>query len=140
MKVLVTGGTGIIGTAAVRALLAAGHQVRLFSRHAEEDAARWESGVEARRGSVASSAEVDGVAEGCEAVLHIAGIAEENLPESTFERINVDGTRHILLEAERAGVQRFVYVSSLGADRGAPPITPRSARPRTSPAPFPESG
>lgn len=118
MKVLVTGGTGVVGTAAVRALLAAGHSVRLFSRHASEDAARWGNEVETREGSISSTAEVSKAAEGCEAVLHIAGIAEENPPELTFERINVDGTRNLLLEAQRAGVQRFVYVSSLGADRG----------------------
>lgn len=119
MKVLVTGGTGVVGTAAVRALLAAGHTVRLFSRHAAQDAARWEGhDVEAHPGTVASVGEVNGAAEGCDAILHIAGIAEENPPEATFERINVDGTRNLLLEAERAGVARLVYVSSLGAERG----------------------
>jgi nucleoside-diphosphate-sugar epimerase len=118
MKVLVTGGTGVVGTAAVRALLAAGHSVRLFSRHAAEDAARWEGSVEVRAGSVASAEEVAGAAEGCDAILHIAGIAEEQPPELTFERINVDGTRNVLLEAERAGVSRLVFVSSLGAENG----------------------
>lgn len=118
MKVLVTGGTGVVGIAAVRALLADGHSVRLFSRHAARDAERWQGEVETREGSVGSTAEVSGVAEGCDAVLHIAGIAEERPPEATFERINVDGTRNLLLEAERAGVKRFVYVSSLGSDRG----------------------
>jgi NADH dehydrogenase len=119
MKVLVTGGTGVVGAAAVRALIAAGHQVRLFSRHAREDAARWRGEVEVRTGSVASSEEVHGVAEGCDAVLHIAGIAEERPPEVTFARVNVEGTRHLVAEAERAGVRRFVHVSSLGADTGA---------------------
>lgn len=118
MKVLVTGGTGVVGTAAVRALLAAGHSVRLFSRHAASDAARWENRVETHEGSISSTAEVSKAAEGCDAVLHIAGIAEENPPELTFEKVNVDGTRNLLLEAQRAGVKRFVYVSSLGADRG----------------------
>jgi len=42
----------------------------------------------------------------------------EDPPETTFERVNVDGTRVMLLEATRAGVHRFIYVSSLGADRG----------------------
>lgn len=121
MKVLVTGGTGVVGAAAVRALIAAGHQVRLFSRHAREDAARWRGEVEVRTGSVAIPEEVQGVAEGCDAVLHIAGIAEERPPEVTFARVNVEGTRHLVAEAERAGVRRFVHVSSLGADTGASP-------------------
>jgi NADH dehydrogenase len=118
MKILVTGGTGVVGTATVRALLAAGHSVRLFSRHAAEDAERWKGEVETREGSIASTAGVTGAAEGCDAILHIVGIAEENPPEATFERINVGGTRNLLQEAERAGVSRFVYVSSLGAERG----------------------
>jgi NADH dehydrogenase len=121
MKILVTGGTGVVGAAAVRALIAAGHQVRLFSRHAREDAARWRGEVEVRTGSVADPGEVQGVAEGCDAVLHIAGIAEERPPEATFARVNVDGTRYLVAEAERAGVRRFVHVSSLGADTGASP-------------------
>jgi NADH dehydrogenase len=37
----------------------------------------------------------------------------------TFTGVNVDGTRNIIREAERAGVGRFIYVSSLGAERGA---------------------
>ena len=118
MKVLVTGGTGVIGTAAVRALLAGGNSVRLFSRHAAEDAARWRGEVETREGSISSSDEVTGAAEGCDAILHIAGIAEESLPDLTFENVNVHGTANLLQEGERAGVKRFVYVSSLGAERG----------------------
>lgn len=121
MNILVTGGTGVVGAAAVRALIAAGHHVRLFSRHAREDAARWRGEVEVRTGSVAVAEEVHGVAEGCDAVLHIAGIAEERPPEITFDRINVEGTRLLVAEAERAGVRRFVDVSSLGADTGASP-------------------
>ena len=120
MKVLVTGGTGVVGAAAVRSLLAAGHSVRLFSRHARRDAERWQGfDVTAREGSVADASQVAGAAEGCDAVIHIAGIVEERPPQATFDAVNVGGTRNLLAEAEVAGVKRFVHVSSLGADSGA---------------------
>ncbi|HYG61418.1 MAG TPA: NAD-dependent epimerase/dehydratase family protein [Thermoanaerobaculia bacterium] len=120
MKVLVTGGTGVVGAAAVRALLADGHAVRLFSRHADKDVERWRGtgDIEAREGSIGSPLDIAGAAEGCDAILHIAGIVEERPPEVTFDRVNVGGTQHLLSEAQRAGVRRFVYVSSLGAERG----------------------
>jgi uncharacterized protein YbjT (DUF2867 family) len=118
MKVLVTGGTGVVGKGAVDQLLAAGHTVRLLSRHAAADARQWASGVEPREGSVSSDDAVAGAAEGCDAVLHVAGIVSESPPESTFQAVNVEGTRRLAREARRAGVRRFVYVSSLGADGG----------------------
>lgn len=118
MKVLVTGGTGVIGTSTITALLQRGHSVRLLSRHAAEDVKQWSQGVSPWPGDVAVAASVEDAAAGCDAILHIAGIAEESPPEETFERVNVEGTRHMLAEAERAGTKKFVYVSSLGADRG----------------------
>ena len=118
MKVLVTGGTGVVGKSAVDHLLRAGHTVRLLSRHAAADARQWSAGVEPHEGSVASDAAVAGAAEGCDAVLHVAGIVAET-PDATFREVNVEGTRRLAREARRAGVRRFVYVSSLGADQGA---------------------
>ncbi len=118
MKVLVTGGTGVVGKAAVDALLAAGHTVRLLSRHAASDVRQWAGGVEPHEGSIGSDEAVAGAAEGCDAVLHVAGIVSESPPDATFQAVNVDGTRRLAHEARRAGVRRFVYVSSLGADGG----------------------
>ena len=118
MKVLVTGGSGVVGQSAITALLARGHSVRLLSRGASEDSKAWANGVEAWPGDLLSPASIDGSADGCEAVLHLAAIVEEHPPETTFERVNVDGTRLVLAEATRAGVRRFIHVSSLGADRG----------------------
>ncbi|HEX2187798.1 MAG TPA: DUF1990 family protein [Longimicrobiaceae bacterium] len=119
MKVLVTGGTGVVGKSATDHLLQRGHTVRLLSRHAEDDARQWAEGVEPRPGDVADPGALRGAAEGCDAVLHVAGIVAEHPPEATFEAVNVQGTRNLVEEAGRAGVRRFVYVSSLGAERGA---------------------
>ncbi|HET7457759.1 MAG TPA: complex I NDUFA9 subunit family protein, partial [Gemmatimonadaceae bacterium] len=118
MKIFVTGGTGVVGQAAVTALVEAGHEVRLFSRHADEEVRAWPRGVEARAGSVADPADLRGAADGCDVVLHLVAVVRESPPEATFEKVNVEGTRNVVAEAERAGVRRLVYVSSLGADRG----------------------
>ncbi len=118
MKILVTGGTGVLGTAAVPALLRAGHTVRLLSRHAEHDARSFPDGVEAFAADVGEPGQLAQAAEGCEVVLHLAGIVEEEPPEVTFEKVNVDGTRYLLASSARAGAPFFIYVSSLGAERG----------------------
>lgn len=118
MKVLVTGGTGVVGPAAVTELLARGHEVRLFSRQARRDVRQWKRRVEAHPGDVGSTDVLRRALEGCDAVLHLAGVVDEAPPAVTFEKVNVDGTRHVVRAAEHAGVRRFVFVSSLGADRG----------------------
>ncbi len=117
MRVLVTGGTGVVGASAVTALVQSGHIVNLFSRHATRDADRWPHGVNAIAGSVTNPASLAGAADQCDVVLHCTGIVDESGSE-TFTSVNVDGTRHVLAEAVRAGVGRFVYLSSLGADAG----------------------
>src|SRR5687768_14371880 len=121
MRVLVTGGTGVVGRGVIPELLAAGHQVRLLSRTAEDQANEWPDAIECINGDVTSSDSIKGAAEECDAVIHITGIVDENPPEVTFELVNVEGTRNILREAERAQVKRFVFLSSLGADRGESP-------------------
>lgn len=121
MRVLVTGGSGVVGEAAVRALIARGHRVRLLARHAEDDARAWpggpDGGVEPFRGDVTDPASIRGAADGCDAVLHLVGTVDGG--EDALRRLNVDGTRHVAEEAARAGAPHLVYVSSLGADRGA---------------------
>jgi NADH dehydrogenase len=118
MRVLVTGGTGVVGRPAIKHLIGRGHQVRLLSRNAERDAQDWDHGVEPFPAQVGDAGSLKGAADGCDAVLHMAGIASEDPPETTFDSVNVGGTRNVLAEAERAGVRRFVFVSSLGAERG----------------------
>lgn len=115
---LVTGGTGLIGDSVVRALHDRGHAVRVLTRHAGRDQRWWPAGVDGWAGDVADERTIRGSAAECDAVIHIAGIVAEDPPKRTFQRVNIDGTRYIVLEAERSGVRKLIYVSSLGAERG----------------------
>jgi uncharacterized protein YbjT (DUF2867 family) len=117
MKILVTGGTGVVGTGTVTELLARGHEVVLLARHARDDVRQWPAGVTPHQGDVSDPASIRGAADGCEVVLHMVGIVDE-AGDATFERVNVQGTANMLAETERAGVRRFIYVSSLGAPTG----------------------
>ncbi|HET9776813.1 MAG TPA: NAD-dependent epimerase/dehydratase family protein, partial [Gemmatimonadaceae bacterium] len=101
MRVLVTGGTGVIGEATITDLLRHGHEVRLLTRNATDDAKLWAAGVESWPASVCDQNELKGCAEGCDLVLHIAGIVEESPPGLTYESVNVEGTRNVVREAER---------------------------------------
>src|SRR6185503_466122 len=95
--VLVTGGTGVVGQAAVSELVSRGHRVRLLSRNAVDDVEQWRPASGDRRpASVdpwpASVTEVDklrGAADGVDVVLHVAGIVAEDPPDSTFQSVNV---------------------------------------------------
>ena len=119
MRVLVTGGTGVVGQAAVPELLRRGHTVRVLSRSV--DAGVLPDGVEVWPARITDPGELRGCAEGCDLVLHLAGIVEESPPGLTYETVNVEGTRSIVREAERCKVGRFIYVSSLGAEAGTSP-------------------
>jgi uncharacterized protein YbjT (DUF2867 family) len=119
MRVLVTGGTGVVGGGTVTALVRHGYDVRLVSRRAEHVARRWPGRVESWPGNVADAESIAGAADGCDVVLHLAAVVDESPPDATFERVNVRGTRNIVLEAERAHVPKFVFVSSLGCQRGS---------------------
>jgi NADH dehydrogenase len=139
VRVLVAGGTGVVGEAAVRALLGRGHAVRLLARHAEDDARAWPAeaggGVEPFPGDVTDPASLRGAADGCDAVLHLVGSVEGD--EDAMRRLNVDGTRHVVAEAARAGVPHLVYVSSLGAEPGQVALPPHQVRRRGGGAALP---
>ena len=116
MNILITGGTGLIGQCTAAAVRSAGHSVRLLARHAEPEAS--EPGLEYRTGSVTDPASLVHAAQGCDVVLHVAGIVSEDPPERTFLSVNVEGTHNVVREAEASGVRRLVYLSSFGADTG----------------------
>ncbi|MBB1428482.1 NAD-dependent epimerase/dehydratase family protein [Shewanella sp. SG44-2] len=59
----------------------------------------------------------DGAFDDCDSVIHLAGLAHSSsFTESDLRRINVDGTIHLANEAVKAGVKRFIYISSIGVN------------------------
>ena len=113
MTTFVTGGTGVVGTAVVRHLVAEGRQVRALARSPESVSALTALGATPVVGDVlAGDGLVRGMA-GCSVVYHIAGVVEFcSKDPDRMRSINVDGTRSVLDAATRAGVDRVVYTSS----------------------------
>jgi nucleoside-diphosphate-sugar epimerase len=115
MRVLVTGGTGFVGGYTVRALLDAGHHVRLAVRTASA-ANGTSDGVCV--GDLAGSPDWRPALEGMDAVVHLAarvhvmrdGAAD---PMAEYRRVNVHGTTRLAEAAAAAGLCRFVFVSSI---------------------------
>ena len=121
MRVLVTGGTGVIGEGLIPLLLKRGDTVRLLSRGATDARESWPDGIEPFPADVSDPDTLVGCADGCDAVVHISGIVEERPPEVTFESVNVQGTANLLAACSASGAPRFVFISSLGAERGSSP-------------------
>lgn len=108
MKVLLTGGTGFLGGAVARALAARGHVVRLLVR----GPGRKVPGFETSPGDVTDAKAVRRAAEGCEAVVHMAGLVKMWVPErEQFDAVNVGGFENARVAARAAGA-RLLYTSS----------------------------
>lgn len=117
MRVLVTGATGFVGGYVCRRLLEEGWQVTGLSRTAADRSLP--PGVRAAAGDVVSGTGLTEALASMDAVVHLVGVIREK-GMNTFERVHVDGTRNVLAAAAAAGVERFVFMSALGADLEAP--------------------
>lgn len=119
MKVLVAGGTGFVGTALVRELIARGHDVSVLGRSSTD--ADVPTGV----GRIAldlTSADADSVRDaltGHDAVVNLVALSPLFTPpggNEMHETVHLRGTEALVDAAETAGISRFVQMSALGAD------------------------
>ncbi|HEY0386835.1 MAG TPA: NAD-dependent epimerase/dehydratase family protein [Gaiellales bacterium] len=128
MLTLVTGATGYIGVELIRQLRAHGRDVRALVRtwNAEERLAG--TGAAAVLGDVTAPETLPAALEGVSRVFHLAGVVgHRTSDEARLQRVNVDGAKHLLDAAARAGVERVVFTSSVGAmGPAASPGYPRS--------------
>ncbi|HZU60047.1 MAG TPA: NAD-dependent epimerase/dehydratase family protein, partial [Solirubrobacteraceae bacterium] len=114
MRVLVTGGSGFIGSHVVDRLRARGHEPVIYDLRPSP----WHDpgSVEEVLGSITDREALERALHSCDAVAHLAAVADVNdvhaSPEDA-ERVNARGTVAVLEAARRAGVKRIVYASTI---------------------------
>jgi dihydroflavonol-4-reductase len=115
VRIFLTGGTGYIGTALARVLRDDGHDVRALVRTPAKGARLDALGCELVEGDVSDRALLRDQIDGCDGVVHNAGIYKVGIPGKERPQMfaaNVLGTRNVLDAAAEAGAQRITYVST----------------------------
>lgn len=121
-RVLVTGGTGFLGSRVVRAFLADGAHVRCAghagsSTGPPRPAGGTSESLEYVEVDVRDRGDLVVAAEGTDLVVHTVAMTDPRTPEDVrvMEEVNVEGTRHVLEACRRGGVERLLHVSSVAA-------------------------
>jgi UDP-glucose 4-epimerase len=122
MHVLVTGGKGFLGAWIIRRLAAAGHTARVFDVSEDRRLIAAIAGadvaarLEWRTGDIVSGADVRAAAQGCDAIVHLAGVLTPDCARDPVRgaEINLIGTLNVFEAARAHAIQRVVYTSSAG--------------------------
>ncbi len=112
-KVLVTGANGFIGSNLCRRLLTDGYEVHALVRKSSDLQFIDGLPVNLFYGDITQPETLKPAMENVQIVFHVAGLAADWGPFSLFEKINFFGTQNVAKAAEKAGVKRFVYVSTV---------------------------
>ena len=124
MTVLITGGTGFIGSHVARRLLQANQSVRLLVRDIEKAKAvfsRIDLSFDSQQcelvlGDITDTESINSVMQNVQAVIHAAAVTPIAAPSAqVLEQINIVGTKNVLDAALAVNVSRFIYVSSATA-------------------------
>ena len=121
MKIFLTGGSGFIGSAVTRDLLARGDSVRCLVRETSRLSRLEGLPFERAVGDVRNPETLAMAMDGCDAVIHLACLSSwQQINSADMDAVAVDGTRNVMEAALRNGCRRAVYVSSIlaiGASR-----------------------
>ncbi|HEX2959617.1 MAG TPA: NAD(P)-dependent oxidoreductase [Chitinispirillaceae bacterium] len=110
--ILITGGTGAIGSVLINRLLSYDFKIRLLALPGDPLTGSYSAeSVDIRYGDIADSRTLKDICAGVSVVIHMAAIIlTEN--DEDYDRINIGGTKNILDEACRSGVSHFIHISS----------------------------
>ena len=119
MNVLVTGGTGFVGTYLVNGLEKRGHRVAVLERRPGAARNRFNRPVEAVPGDVRDRESLAAAAAGRDAVVHLVGIIEERGAQ-TFDRMHREAAENVVAAMKTAGVRRLLHMSAMGSFPDSP--------------------
>ena len=114
-KVFVTGASGFTGSHLCRKLVESGVKVTALVRESSKIESLQELGVTPVIGDLSDLTFQNGALEGIDCVYHVAAAyRQEGISKQQFWKVNVDGTRAMLMSARESGVRRFVHCSTVG--------------------------
>lgn len=112
MKVLITGGNGLLGHNTILRLLLEGHIVHAIVRKRESLLVQHDN-LYIFEGNFLDYDSLLLASTGCDAIVHIAAATDMSLPYSQFEKVNVGGSRNVVAVARSLDIKRIVYISTL---------------------------
>lgn len=135
MQVLITGGTGYIGSTAVEIMRSQGYEISIVDDCSTGHADSVPAGVRFVHGSLLNPADIAEALVGVDAVMHFAGkslVGESVEKPDLYHQVNVDGTRILLDQMRIASVKKIVFSSS-AATYGQPKQIPIKENAETAP-------
>jgi nucleoside-diphosphate-sugar epimerase len=119
MKIAITGATGFIGGYMVKAMLAAGHEIRVLCRPGREDAVPERDRVELHIGDLTDADSIVGFLKDCNYLIHLAS-AHDHFTQEVMQKVNVYGTEALIADAKENAAEDFQFIIISSAVIGVP--------------------